>query len=147
MALGCLKPENTKDLSNLQDKHVQQRGGRSQTDREAPQGCFSALTEGFADVRNSLEDPVGEVDFHLDVLHVGQLQAQQLVLRGELELGIRLYPVFIQRPVSFKEPSFLLFPPQRVIRPVLLDIYNKEPVFPPRLKAGSERAFGGQKKL
>lgn len=89
---------------------------------------FSALTEGFADVRNSLEDPVREVDLDLDVFHVGQLQAQQLVLRGELELGIRLDPVFIQRPVGFKEPSFLLFPPQSVIWPVLLDICNKEAV-------------------
>lgn len=80
------------------------------------------LTERFADIRNCLEDPVREVDFHLDILHVGQLQAKQLVLRCELELGISLYPVFVQRPVRFKEPSFLLFPPQRVIRPVFLDI-------------------------
>lgn len=141
-----VKARNTQDLSNLQDKH--QRKGRSQTNQETPQGGggFSTLTEGFADVRNSLEDPVREVDFDLDVLHVGQLQAQQLVLRGELELGIRLDPVFIQRPVSFKEPSFLLFPPQSVIRPVLLDICNKEAIFP-QLKAAPERAFRGQKKF
>lgn len=35
---GCSKPEDTKDLSHLQDKQVQQRRGRSQTEREAPQG-------------------------------------------------------------------------------------------------------------
>lgn len=91
---------------------------------DLPTGGFrrSLLTERFADVRNRLEDPVREVDFHLDVLHVGQLEAKQLVLRCELELGISLYPVFVQRPVRFKEPSFLLFPPQRVIRPVFLDV-------------------------
>lgn len=97
--------------------------GAKPTDHLAT-GSFqhSLLTERFADVRNRLEDPVREVDFHLDVLHVGQLKAEQLVLRCELELGISLYPVFVQRPVCFKEPSFLLFPPQCVIRPVLLDI-------------------------
>lgn len=112
------------------------KAGAKPTRKLPRAGRFSTLTEGFADVRNSLEDPVREVDFDLDVLHVGQLQAQQFVLRGELELGICLDPVFIQRPVSFKEPSFLLFPPQSVIRPVLLDICNKEAIFPP-VKSGT----------
>lgn len=31
------------------------------------------LTEGLADVRDGFEDAVGEVDFDLHVLHVGQL--------------------------------------------------------------------------
>lgn len=88
------------------------------------------LTEGFADVGNRLEDPVREVDLHLHVLHVGQLQAEQLVLRRELQLGVSLDPVLVQRPVSFQEPRLLLFPPQRVIRPVLLDICNKDPISP-----------------
>lgn len=78
--------------------------------------------EGFADVGNRLEDSVGEVDLHLHVLHVGQLQAEQLVLRGELQLGVSLDPILVQRPVRFEEPRLLLFPPERVVRPVLLHI-------------------------
>lgn len=107
------------------------------------------LTEGFADVGNSLEDPVREVDLHLHVLHVGQLQAEQLVLRRELQLGVSLDPVLVQRPVSFQEPRLLLLPPQRVVRPVLLDICNKDPVAPVKNRTRtnpqkiSRQKFGG----
>ncbi len=59
----------------------------------------AALTEGFADVRHGLEDAVREVDLHPHVLHVGQLQAQQLVLRREEQPGVGLNAVFIKRPV------------------------------------------------
>lgn len=59
-----------------------------------------ALTEGFADVRHGLEDTVREVDFHPHVFHVGQLQAQQLVLRCEEQPGVGLNAIFIKRPVG-----------------------------------------------
>lgn len=54
-------------------KHIGER-----TKRQGP-----PLTEGFADVRDGLEDAVGEVDLDLHVLHVGQLKAQEFVLRCE----------------------------------------------------------------
>lgn len=30
-----------------------------------------------------------------------------------------LYPIFIQRPVGFKQPAVSLFPPQGMVRPIL----------------------------
>lgn len=73
------------------------------------------LTESFADVGHSLEYAVREVDLDLHVLHVGQLEAQQLVLRGEEQPGIGLDAVLVQRPVGFQQPCLLLFPPQSMV--------------------------------
>ena len=93
--------------------HLDLLGGKRQA---------SPLTEGFADVGDGLEDTVGEVDLDLHVLHVGQLQAQELVLRREEQPGVRLDAVLVQCPVGFQQPGFLLLPPQSVVRPVLLHI-------------------------
>lgn len=80
------------------------------------------LTEGLADVGDGLEDAVREVDLDLHVLHVGQLQAQQLVLRREKQPGVGLDAVLVQRPVGLQQPRLLLLPPQRVVGPVLLHV-------------------------
>lgn len=90
--------------------------------------CIShfPLTEGFADVGHSLEDAVWKIDLDLHVLHVGQLQAQQLVLRREQEPGVSLDAVFVQCPVGFEQPGLLLLPPQSMVRPVLLHICKQE---------------------
>lgn len=74
-----------------------------------------ALTESFADVRDRLKDAVGEVDLDLHVLHVGQLEAQQLVLRREEQPGVCLDAILVQRPVGFQQPCLLLLPPQSVV--------------------------------
>lgn len=84
------------------------------------------LTEGFADVRHSLEDAIRKIDLDLHVLHVGQLKAQQLVLRREKEPGVSLDAVFVQCPVGFEQPCLLLLPPQSMVRPVLLYICKQE---------------------
>lgn len=69
------------------------------------------LTKSFADVRHSLEDAVREVDLDLHVLHVGQLETQQLVLRCEKQPGISLDAVLVQSPVGFQQPCLLFLPP------------------------------------
>lgn len=84
------------------------------------------LTKGLADVRHRFEDSIGEVDFHLHVLHVGKLKPEQLVLRSELQFCICLYSILVQSPVSFKKPRLLLLPPQGVVRPILLDICKRK---------------------
>lgn len=80
------------------------------------------LTECFADIGHSLENAVREVDLDPHVLHVGQLEAQQLVLWREEEPGVRLDAVLVQRPVGLQQPRLLLLPPQSVVRPVLLHV-------------------------
>lgn len=90
--------------------------------------CIShfPLTEGFADVGYSLEDAVWKIDLDLHVLHVRELQAQQLVLRREKEPGVSLDAIFVQCPVGFEQPCLLLLPPQSMVRPVLLHICKQE---------------------
>lgn len=82
------------------------------------------LTERFADIGHGLENPVREVDLNLHVLHVGQLEAQQLVLWCEEEPSVCLDAVLVQRPVGFQQPCLLLLPPQGVVRPVLLHVWE-----------------------
>ena len=82
------------------------------------------LTESFADVRHGLEDAVREVDLDLHVLHVGQLEAQELVLWREEQPGVGLDAVLVQRPVGFQQPCLLLLPPQGMVWPVLFHIYG-----------------------
>lgn len=84
------------------------------------------LTEGFADVGHSLEDAVRKIDLDLHVLHVGQLQAQQLVLGCKKEPGVSLDAIFVQCPVGFEQPCLLLLPPQSMVWPVLLHICKQE---------------------
>lgn len=86
---------------------------------------ISLLTESFADVGHGLEDAVREVDLDLHVLHVGQLEAQQFVLRREKQPCIRLDAVLVQCPVGFQQPSLLLLPPQSMVWPVLLHIWRE----------------------
>lgn len=81
------------------------------------------LTKSLTDVRNSFEDSVREVHFHFHILHVGKLQAEQLVLGGELQLGVRLDAVLVQGPMCLEKPSSLLFPPQSMVRPIFFYIY------------------------
>jgi len=84
------------------------------------------LTESFADVGHGLEDAVREVDLDLHVLHVGQLEAQQLVLRREEQPGVGLDAVLVQRPVGLQQPRLLLLPPQSMVGPILLHICGGE---------------------
>lgn len=73
------------------------------------------LTESFADVGDRLKDAVGEVDLDLHVLHVGQLEAQELVLRREEQPGVCLDTVLVQCPVGFQQPCLLFLPPQSMV--------------------------------
>lgn len=75
-------------------------------------GAPGVLTQGFADVTDSLKHHGREADSQPHRLHVRQSKAQHFVLRGEEKLGICLNPTFVQGPVGFQKPAMFLFPPK-----------------------------------
>ena len=70
----------------------------------------------------ALKTLIREINFHLHILHVGKLQAQQLVLGGELKLSICLNAILTQGPMRLEKPSSLLFSPQSMVRPIFFYI-------------------------
>ena len=78
----------------------------------------------FAQRDDGVERLDAEIHPAVQVAQVGQLDAQGLVHRREMEQRIRLHSVLIQRRARPRQPNVARRPPERVIRPIGSDIYS-----------------------
>lgn len=83
-------------------------------------GVIWGLTEEAADDSHSLEEGLGEAGSEAQGAAVRQPQDDGPVLGPEEEAGVGQDAVLVQRPVGLQQPLSFLFPPDGVVRPVLL---------------------------
>ena len=83
-------------------------------------GTSQGLTEEPADGSDGLEEGLGEAGSEAQGTAIGQPQDDGSVLRPEEEAGVGQDPVFVQCPVGLQQPLPFLFPPNGMVRPVLL---------------------------
>ena len=72
-----------------------------------------------------VECPHREIHVAVDEPQVGQLDAECLVHRGEVDEGVGRDVVLVQRPPRLVQPDVLLGPPHRVVRPVHGNVWKK----------------------
>lgn len=84
------------------------------------------LTQLFAYLYDGVECFDRKVHAHVHVPEVGQLNACSFVHSGELQFGVSLDPVLIQRRPGPGEPWIPVRPPQSMIRPIHGDICERK---------------------
>lgn len=87
---------------------------------------MGGLTEQPADGSHSLEEGLGEAGPQAHGSVIRQTQDDGSVLGPEEEAGVGQDPILVQRPVGLQQPSPFLFPPNGVVRPVLLAVWGPQ---------------------
>lgn len=105
-------------------------------ERDGPQ----PLTEEAADGSHGLEEGLGEAGPKTQHTPVGQSQDDRSVLWPKEEAGICQNPILVQCPVCLQQPLSLLFPPNGMVRPVLLAICE-DPRCPLAFKGPAKSSF------
>ena len=105
----------------------------------------------LAERNDSVECLDAEIHPAIQVAQIGQLDAQSLVHRREMEQSIRLNSVLIQRRTSPREPAVAGGPPKCVIRPIGRNVCNNRKcvkIHPSRVSRdiGVKIRWGGNEK-